>query len=168
MFGAVVGYIAWYAVLPGKKDVDLKTVSSFMGVVGGGAILALFPAKTDLFLGYCWGLGVGFFSNPISNWWRMKIQRETEEDRKQREEDRKQREEDRKEILEDWNRIEASVRATLKEHTMIHPVNLGLSFSEENKKFILEEFARSNPDEAYLDGSKDNIYLHRKWKSSPS
>lgn len=44
-----------------KADVQLSDLVTLIGIIGGGAILALFPAKTDLFGAYGIGLAAGFF-----------------------------------------------------------------------------------------------------------
>ncbi len=66
-FGLVVGYLSWHATRPGETSAELtlKTVLGFIGSVGGAAVLALFPAGTDLFAAYACGLAVGFFFTPI-------------------------------------------------------------------------------------------------------
>jgi hypothetical protein len=61
-FGIVIGWYVYYINRYRKADVQLSDVVTLVGAVGGGAILALFPAKTDLFGAYGLGLGIGFFS----------------------------------------------------------------------------------------------------------
>jgi hypothetical protein len=66
-FGLVVGYLSWHAVFPeeGKSELTIRTVSAFIGSVGGAAVMLLFPAQTDLFATYACGLAVGFFFTPL-------------------------------------------------------------------------------------------------------
>jgi hypothetical protein len=60
-FGTVVGWFVYYINRYRKADVDLSDVVALIGAIGGAAILALFPAKSDLFGAYGVGLAAGFF-----------------------------------------------------------------------------------------------------------
>lgn len=60
-FGAVVGWYVYYINRYRKADVQLSDAVTLIGAIGGAAILALFPAKSDLFGAYGVGLAVGFF-----------------------------------------------------------------------------------------------------------
>jgi hypothetical protein len=60
-FGALIGWYVYYVNRYRKGDVQLSDITTLIGVLGGGAILALFPAKTDLFGAYGIGLFAGFF-----------------------------------------------------------------------------------------------------------
>jgi hypothetical protein len=60
-FGAIIGWYVYYINRYRKGDVQLSDLVSVMGVLGGSAVLALFPANTDLFGAYGIGLAVGFF-----------------------------------------------------------------------------------------------------------
>jgi hypothetical protein len=44
-----------------KGDVQFSDLVTLIGILGGGSILALFKAETDLFGAYGIGLGIGFF-----------------------------------------------------------------------------------------------------------
>jgi hypothetical protein len=61
-FGAMIGWYVYYVNRYRTGDVQLSDITTVMGVIGGGAVLALFPARTDLFGAYGIGLFVGFFS----------------------------------------------------------------------------------------------------------
>lgn len=61
-FGLLIGWYVYYINRYRKGDVQFSDLSTVIGILGGGAILALFPAKTDLFGAYGVGLAVGFFS----------------------------------------------------------------------------------------------------------
>ena len=61
-FGAIVGWYVYYINRYRRGDVQLTDLVTLVGVLGGGAVLALFPARTDLFGAYGIGLFVGFFS----------------------------------------------------------------------------------------------------------
>ncbi|WP_225414585.1 hypothetical protein [Stigmatella hybrida] len=61
-FGVLIGWYVYYINRYRKADVQLGDLVTVIGVLGGGAILALFPAKTDLFGAYGVGLFIGFFS----------------------------------------------------------------------------------------------------------
>jgi hypothetical protein len=60
-FGALIGWYVYYVNRYRKGDVQLSDITTLIGVLGGGAILALFPAKSDLFGAYGIGLFAGFF-----------------------------------------------------------------------------------------------------------
>ena len=60
-FGALIGWYVYYINRYRKGDVQISDLVTVIGVLGGGAILALFPAGTDLFGAYGIGLFAGFF-----------------------------------------------------------------------------------------------------------
>ena len=60
-FGLLIGWYIYYINRHRKGDVQLGDLVTLIGVLGGGAILAIFPAKTDLFGAYGIGLATGFF-----------------------------------------------------------------------------------------------------------
>ena len=60
-FGAVIGWYTYYVNRYRRGDVQLADIVTIVGAVGGGAVLALFPAKTALFGAYGIGLFGGFF-----------------------------------------------------------------------------------------------------------
>ncbi len=60
-FGAIIGWYVYYINRYRKGDVQLSDLVTLVGVLGGGSILALFPARTDLFGAYGIGLFLGFF-----------------------------------------------------------------------------------------------------------
>ncbi|VAW33031.1 hypothetical protein MNBD_CHLOROFLEXI01-4192 [hydrothermal vent metagenome] len=61
-FGALIGWLVYYINRYRTGDVQFSDLATIIGILGGGAILALFPPSTDLFGGYGIGLFVGFFS----------------------------------------------------------------------------------------------------------
>lgn len=58
-FGAILGWYVYYINRYRKTDVQPSDLVTLVGVLGGGAILTLFPASTDLFGAYGIGLFVG-------------------------------------------------------------------------------------------------------------
>jgi len=60
-FGCIIGWYVYYINRYRKGDVQLSDLVTLIGVIGGGSILALFDAKTDLFGAYGIGLFIGFF-----------------------------------------------------------------------------------------------------------
>lgn len=60
-FGAVVGWYVYYINRWRKDDVQLSDIVTLLGAIGGAAVLALFPEKSDLFGAYGIGLAAGFF-----------------------------------------------------------------------------------------------------------
>ena len=60
-FGALIGWYVYYLNRYRKDDRKLSDLITLIGIIGGGSILALFPASTDLFGAYGIGLFCGFF-----------------------------------------------------------------------------------------------------------
>ena len=60
-FGAVVGWFTYYTMRYSKAHA-ISDVATIIGALGGAAVLALFPAQSNLFGWYGFGLGVGFFT----------------------------------------------------------------------------------------------------------
>jgi hypothetical protein len=61
-FGAVVGWYLYYINRYRGERVQLKDLVTLVGVLAGSGVVALFPARTDLFGAYGIGLALGFFS----------------------------------------------------------------------------------------------------------
>ncbi len=59
-FGAIIGWYVYLINRYHKDGMQLSHLVALIGVIGGGAILLLFPVSTDLFGAYGIGLGVGF------------------------------------------------------------------------------------------------------------
>jgi hypothetical protein len=60
-FGALIGWYVYYINRYRKSDVQFSDLVTLIGIVGGSAILTLFPSGSDLFGAYGIGLAVGFF-----------------------------------------------------------------------------------------------------------
>ena len=60
-FGLVLGWNVYFVNRYRRGDISFGDLATLLGVVGGGAVLALFPRSTDLFGAYGLGLGIGFF-----------------------------------------------------------------------------------------------------------
>lgn len=60
-FGTLIGWYVYYVNRYRKGDVQFSDLVTLIGVLGGGTVLALFPASTDLFGAYGLGLFCGFF-----------------------------------------------------------------------------------------------------------
>jgi hypothetical protein len=60
-FGVLLGWYVYFINRYRKGDVQLGDLATVIGVLGGAAVLALFPARTDLFGAYGIGLAIGFF-----------------------------------------------------------------------------------------------------------
>lgn len=65
-FGAMIGWYVYYINRYRKGDVQLSDLVTLIGILGGGAVLAIFPARTDLFGAYGIGLFSGFFGYFLS------------------------------------------------------------------------------------------------------
>lgn len=61
-FGAVIGWYIYYVNRYRTGDVKVSDITAIIGAIGGGAILAIFEAGTDLFGAYAIGLAGGFFA----------------------------------------------------------------------------------------------------------
>ena len=60
-FGAVVGWFLYFVNGYRTGEVGLGDVATLVAAIGGGAVLALFPAGSRLFGAYGLGLAAGFF-----------------------------------------------------------------------------------------------------------
>lgn len=60
-FGMLLGWYLYYINRYRKEEVKLADLATVIAAIGGAAVLALFPAKSDLFGAYGIGLAVGFF-----------------------------------------------------------------------------------------------------------
>jgi hypothetical protein len=58
-FGAIIGWYVYFINRYRRADVQLGDLVTLVGVLGGGAILAVFPARSDLFGAYGIGLFLG-------------------------------------------------------------------------------------------------------------
>lgn len=61
-FGLLVGWYVYYINRYRKGDVQWSDLVTLLGLIGGTAILSLFPQGTDLFGAYGLGLAIGFFA----------------------------------------------------------------------------------------------------------
>jgi hypothetical protein len=62
-FGTVLGWFLYFTNRYRKGETQLSDIATLIGVIGGGAVTALFgDAKTTLFGAYGVGLAVGFFA----------------------------------------------------------------------------------------------------------
>jgi hypothetical protein len=61
-FGTIIGWLVYFINRYRRGDVQFSDLTTVIGILGGGAVLALFPAQTDLFGAYGIGLFIGFFS----------------------------------------------------------------------------------------------------------
>ena len=59
-FGVTLGWFLYF-LNRYRREVTLADLTTVIGAIGGAGILALFPAKTDLFGAYGVGLATGFF-----------------------------------------------------------------------------------------------------------
>jgi hypothetical protein len=60
-FGLLLGWYVYYVNRHRREEVKLGDLVTLIGVIGGGAVLTLFPEQTDLFGAYGIGLFLGFF-----------------------------------------------------------------------------------------------------------
>lgn len=60
--GFVIGWYVYYINRYRKSDVQISDLLTLIGAIGGAAVTALFPARTDLFGAYGIGLFSGFFT----------------------------------------------------------------------------------------------------------
>jgi hypothetical protein len=60
-FGAVIGWYLYYVNRYRQDEISAQDLVTVIAAVGGGAVLSLFPAQTQLFGAYGLGLFIGFF-----------------------------------------------------------------------------------------------------------
>lgn len=60
-FGAIIGWYIYYINRHRREDVSFTDLVTLIGIIGGTAILKLFPSNSDLFGAYGIGLAAGFF-----------------------------------------------------------------------------------------------------------
>jgi hypothetical protein len=60
-FGMLLGWYLYYINRYRKEEIKLNDLITLIGALGGATVLALFPAKSDLFGAYGIGLAIGFF-----------------------------------------------------------------------------------------------------------
>lgn len=60
-FGLIIGWYVYYINRYRKGSVQFSDLTTLIGILGGGTILSLFEAGTDLFGAYGIGLAIGFF-----------------------------------------------------------------------------------------------------------
>jgi hypothetical protein len=65
-FGALIGWYVYYINRYRKSDVQFSDLTTIIGILGGAAVLNLFPSATPLFGAYGIGLFVGFFGYFVS------------------------------------------------------------------------------------------------------
>jgi hypothetical protein len=65
-FGALIGWYVYYINRYRKSDVQFSDLTTIIGIIGGAAVLNLFPSSTPLFGAYGIGLFVGFFGYFVS------------------------------------------------------------------------------------------------------
>ena len=65
-FGALIGWYVYYINRYRKSDVQFSDLTTVIGIIGGAAVLNLFPSASPLFGAYGIGLFVGFFGYFVS------------------------------------------------------------------------------------------------------
>ena len=60
-FGTIIGWYMYFVNRYRSGDVTLGDITTVIGTIGGGAVMALFDKSTDLFGAYGVGLAAGFF-----------------------------------------------------------------------------------------------------------
>jgi hypothetical protein len=61
VFGAVIGWFVYHTLRYRRGPTSLDDIAKLIGMIGGGAVLVLFPEKSEMFAWYGIGLGAGFF-----------------------------------------------------------------------------------------------------------
>jgi hypothetical protein len=151
VFGIIVGYLAWYAIRPGEPGatVNIKTVATFIGVVGGAAITALFKPDTTLFSGYCFGLGLGFFFTPIQRY--IFTFTGTHKNRQKEELIKKEK----NDIDAKWPSIENYIQTKIsnrlfEEYGLFANLMKEIDYTLESRVYILKRYAKEHIDEGYI------------------
>ncbi|MDF2760466.1 MAG: hypothetical protein K0S99_3100 [Thermomicrobiales bacterium] len=65
-FGALIGWYVYYINRYRKSDVQFSDLTTIIAIIGGAAVLNLFPSSTPLFGAYGIGLFIGFFGYFVS------------------------------------------------------------------------------------------------------
>jgi hypothetical protein len=60
-FGLVIGWFTYLVVRHRTTEYKLADIGTLIGIIGGAAVLKLFPEPGGLFAAYAIGLAVGFF-----------------------------------------------------------------------------------------------------------
>lgn len=60
-FGAIIGWYIYYINRHRQEDVSFTDLVTLIGIIGGTAILKIFPQGSELFGAYGIGLAAGFF-----------------------------------------------------------------------------------------------------------
>lgn len=60
-FGIIIGWYVYFINRYRQGEVQFSDLVTVIGIIGGGAVLSLFEAGTDLFGAYGIGLAIGFF-----------------------------------------------------------------------------------------------------------
>jgi NhaP-type Na+/H+ or K+/H+ antiporter len=66
-FGFVIGWVT-YRTIRRTATNGLSDIATVGGAVGGAWVTTLFPAKTEMFGGYCIGLAIGFLTYLFISW----------------------------------------------------------------------------------------------------
>jgi hypothetical protein len=61
LFGVVIGWFVYHTLRYRSGPTGLDDIAKLIGMIGGAAVLVLFPEKSDLFAWYGIGLAFGFF-----------------------------------------------------------------------------------------------------------
>ena len=67
-FGLVLGWYLYYINRYRTGEVQTSDLVSVISALGRGTVVALFPARSDMFGAYGIGLGVGFFGYLLVLW----------------------------------------------------------------------------------------------------
>ncbi|WP_205908955.1 hypothetical protein [Metarhizobium album] len=65
-FGLIIGWYVYYVNRYRKGDLQLGDITTLVAAIGGGAVLSLFPERSQLFGYYGIGLALGFFGYFVS------------------------------------------------------------------------------------------------------
>lgn len=60
-FGLIIGWRVYFTDRYRTGGIDFQDIAQIIGIIGGGAILGLFQAGSDLFGAYGIGLAIGYF-----------------------------------------------------------------------------------------------------------
>jgi hypothetical protein len=79
-FGALIGWYVYYINRHRRDEVSATDLVTLLGVIGGTAVLKLFPEGTDLFGAYGLGLGIGFFGYFVIMWFMVIVSKNFDAD----------------------------------------------------------------------------------------
>lgn len=142
LFGLIIGYLSWYAFRPGetKETIPIEKLGAFIAIILGATVLSLFPAGTNIFTAYTFGLAVGFFFIPIRTFLALDAEKEKESEKLKFKEELD-------EIHDEWEIIEKVIKYKLDKNRTLRTYDLNeLGRTIEGRIYIMRHYAKLHAD----------------------